>query len=150
MRGMNNRLLFPVSETTLVFAFRYALGRQTAAPSIVVEELKRHWSNLTTFTRDQIQRDIRQAINGGAAGAECDVERWNEVLSWQAEPTYLWRTDDGERFTRGADGHYTMDSSQMGEPYRYSYQTLLSHGNAFSELPPKELDSAAKRKTLSL
>lgn len=133
----NGTKTFPVDETTLVFAFRYALGRQTAAPSIMVTELKRHWSNLQTWTRNQIQCDIRQAISGGAAGAECDVQTWNEVLSWQSEPSFLWR-DDGERFTRGVDGGYTMDSSQMGSPYTYTYEVLMSHRGAFSEHPPRK------------
>ena len=39
-------------------------------------------------------------------------------------PQYLYRNDDGERFTLQDDGQYTMDSS-IGEPYRYTYKTTL-------------------------
>jgi len=41
---------------------------------------------------------------------------------------YLYRKDDGERFTRQSDGKYTMDKSRMDIPYRYSYASLKSHG----------------------
>ncbi len=73
--------LFPVHEDTLVFAFRYALGRRTAAPSLVVAELKRQWPQITERTRQQIQRDIEDAIERGEAGDSCDLETWREVLA---------------------------------------------------------------------
>ena len=41
---------------------------------------------------------------------------------------YLYRKDDGERFTKQSDGKYTMDKSMMGEKYRYTYASLKSHG----------------------
>ena len=43
-------------------------------------------------------------------------------------PQYLYRNDDGERFTLQDDGLYTMDSSMMYEPYGYSYKSLISYG----------------------
>ena len=69
-----------MNETILVFAFRYALGRMSTAPSIVTEELALRWSLLDAYTRDTIQEDIRRAINRGDAGAECHVEEWKKVL----------------------------------------------------------------------
>lgn len=41
---------------------------------------------------------------------------------------YLYRSDDGARFTKQSDGKYTMDESSMGMPYRYSYSVLKLHG----------------------
>ena len=41
-------------------------------------------------------------------------------------PRYLYRPDDGERFTLN-DGVYTMDSSNMVPKYKYSYERLIHH-----------------------
>jgi len=41
-------------------------------------------------------------------------------------PKYLYRPDDGYRFTRQSDGAYTMDKSRMGRKWRYSYDRLKS------------------------
>ncbi len=73
---------FAVDETTLVFAFRYALGRQSTAPSHMVAQLKKHWSRLETWTQFAIQREISQAIQRGEAGRDCDVATWREVISF--------------------------------------------------------------------
>ena len=72
--------IFEVDETTLVFAFRYALGRRSTAPSHMVAELKRHWPRLTDHTQQQIVREIEIAIAHGDAGDPCDVNTWQEVL----------------------------------------------------------------------
>ena len=71
------------NELILVFAFRYALGRMSAAPSIVIRELKVNWSEIKTYTKEQIQEDIRDAIKRNMAGMACDVKSWNEVLEWE-------------------------------------------------------------------
>lgn len=73
---------FLVSEDTLVFAFRYALGRRTGAVSSMVEELDKHWNYLAHDTQQQIRRDIKSAISRGDAGMDCDVSEWRKVLSW--------------------------------------------------------------------
>jgi len=51
-------------------------------------------------------------------------------------PTYLYRKDDGERWTL-CNGKYEMDRSMMHTPYRYSYAHLMNTG-AFSEIPPEK------------
>lgn len=79
---MSAPVRYEVDETTLVFAFRYALGRRTAAPSHVVTELRKHWATLTPFTQSQIQREIRNEMAVGDVGDACDAETWNEVLGW--------------------------------------------------------------------
>jgi hypothetical protein len=47
------------------------------------------------------------------------------------QPKYLYR-DDGERFTRQANGKYTLDSSRMAKKYEYSYEVLATYiGKSF-------------------
>lgn len=75
---------FAVDETTLVFAFRYALGRRSTAPGHVADLLKTYWPRLELWTREQIHRDIQHAIENDAAGDKCDEQRWGELLALQA------------------------------------------------------------------
>ena len=42
-------------------------------------------------------------------------------------PKYLYRTDDGERFTRQPNGKYSMDSSMMNPKYEYTYERLINY-----------------------
>jgi hypothetical protein len=72
---------FEVDETTLVFAFRYALGRQSTAPSHVANMIRGHWSRLEPWTQKQIHREIEEAIRLGEAGWDCDVETWRGILA---------------------------------------------------------------------
>lgn len=72
---------FPVDETTLVFAFRYALGRRSTAPGHMADQLKRHWTRLNTWTRVAIQREIEQAIRDHDVGAPYDADTWREILA---------------------------------------------------------------------
>ena len=62
------------------FAFRYALGRRTGAVDIVVDHLTRHWPRLNRFDRNQIKKEIVDAIKRGDAGSDCDVTEWESVL----------------------------------------------------------------------
>lgn len=74
-------MTFPIHETTLVFAFRYALNRRTGATTHMVKELERHWNRLADQTKQQIQREIAIAIEG----SECEIETWEPVLSWSKD-----------------------------------------------------------------
>lgn len=71
---------FRVNNHMVVFAFRYALGRQTGAVGIVVDHLTRHWPKLNRFDRDQIKKEIVQAIKMGDAGSDCDIQQWQTIL----------------------------------------------------------------------
>lgn len=84
---MNNVTLYPVDETTLVFAFRYALGRRSAAPSHVCHELHNHWDQLNRWTQLQIHREIVTAIGRGDAGDDCDCSTWSEILKLPIKST---------------------------------------------------------------
>lgn len=53
-----NRLL--LTEDTLFWAFRYALGRRTYAVSMVVDEVLGVWDEITLRTQEQIVREILQ------------------------------------------------------------------------------------------
>lgn len=43
-------------------------------------------------------------------------------------PKYLYRSDDGMRFTLQGNGYYSMDYSEMNPKYGYSYETLIKSG----------------------
>ena len=69
-----------VSDHTLFFAFRYALGRMSTAPSIVVTDLIRNWNLLNESTKNMIKEEIMEAIENQKAGMKCDVEEWKKIL----------------------------------------------------------------------
>ena len=69
-----------VSEFTLLFAFRYALGRMSTAPSYVVRDLKRNWNNFDETHKKLIKEEIKEAMKENRAGMSCDIENWNEIL----------------------------------------------------------------------
>ena len=64
----------------LLSAFRYALGRKTYIPSVIADQIKSCWIDLTESDRNLIKREISEAIERGHAGHKCDVDRWNEIL----------------------------------------------------------------------
>lgn len=66
----------------LAFAFRYALGRESTAPSIVAEALVEHKDLFQEWERAQIVSEIRQAIEEGKAGdTRIDIPVWRKVIS---------------------------------------------------------------------
>lgn len=67
-------------ENILFFSFRYALGRRTAAVSILVTAIKNKWSTITLHTKEQIKREILEAIVSERAGDTCDIEKWCEIF----------------------------------------------------------------------
>lgn len=67
-------------EHVLHFAMRYALGRRSAAPSIVVGQIAAKWSRIRADTKEQMKREIREAINEVRAGETCDECTWGDVL----------------------------------------------------------------------
>lgn len=57
-------------------------------------------------------------------------------------PHTLWR-NDGERFTSNDDGTFSMDSSLMSDPYRWTYDHLMQTGN-FSTTKPNHMNDMLK------
>lgn len=72
---------FVVTENTLMWAFRYALGRKTGAVSDVVDTLKMNWSKLSHNTQEQIKQEIGIAISLEKAGMDCDIKEWESILN---------------------------------------------------------------------
>lgn len=79
---------FEVDETMLVFAFRYALGRKTGAPSRVISYLERYWGELNDWTQDQICREIETDMRYASGkvllhhGDLRNYDVWRQVLTW--------------------------------------------------------------------
>lgn len=73
-----------VQPVFLMFAFRYALGRMTYAVGMVADKLEAEVDALTPDWREQIIRDIGDAIDRGAAGMTSDVERWTRCAEVMA------------------------------------------------------------------
>jgi len=69
-----------VCQYTLVFAMRYALGRKSMAPSIVIEDVIYNWDKLSDYTKAQIKEEIQEAIDNQRAGMMCDVAEWEKLL----------------------------------------------------------------------
>jgi hypothetical protein len=73
-----------VQPVMLMYAFRYALGRQTYAVGNVADTLIANVDALRPDWREQIVRDIGEAIEDGRAGHAIDVERWTQVAEVMA------------------------------------------------------------------
>ena len=74
---MNKKAL--VDKTILIFAFRYALGRQTSAPSIVIEAIQ---DNIDIFVRWEIEMMIKEIDECRDYGMECDRIQWLGFRDW--------------------------------------------------------------------
>ncbi len=72
---------FPIDETTLVFAFRYALGRRSMAPFHVAAQLKKHWARLADWTQRQIHQEIRREADLYPVEFTKSMHVWREVLA---------------------------------------------------------------------
>jgi len=64
----------------LFMSFRYALGRQTFAPSTIAKIIIDAWDELPYNNRVQYQKEIKEAMERGRSGMDCDTKAWQEVL----------------------------------------------------------------------
>lgn len=71
---MLDRKIFEVDRDMLIFAVRYAIGRQTFAPIVVVENVMSNIERLEINDIDIIINDIESHI--GSYGAQCDEDTW--------------------------------------------------------------------------
>ncbi len=62
------------------YAFRYALGRMSIAPSVVVAWLSDNWLDIDESNKEQIIREINEAIKTDTAGMAMDIKEWQKVL----------------------------------------------------------------------
>ena len=79
----------------VIFAFRYALGRMSTAPSDVCDYLRANWKSLDEPTRKLIQRELEAAFEEDDChreayptvapgdwrplGWDCDRQTWEQV-----------------------------------------------------------------------
>ena len=76
---------FKDPRLVLICAFRYALGRATYMPSVIIEELGNCWKDLTESDRKQIISDINHAVKYDMAGHDCDKKMWSEFAKRHTE-----------------------------------------------------------------
>ncbi len=76
----NEKITFERPEVILMFSFRYALGRKSMASVTVVDEVVSNWRKLSIEMKEQIKREITEAILHKKAGMQCDVDQWQRVL----------------------------------------------------------------------
>lgn len=65
----------------LIYAFRYALGRQSYAVQTVGDCIKSALIHMADSDKGLYEREIEFAIARGRAGSEMDVAQWRSVLS---------------------------------------------------------------------
>ncbi len=63
-----------------IYAFRYALGRMSIAPSVVVAWLSDNWPEIEEANKKMMIREINEAIKTDTAGMEMDIKEWQKVL----------------------------------------------------------------------
>lgn len=74
---MSNKV--PVSTVIILCAFRYALGRKTSAPSMVIETIK---ENIDAFDKWQLELMIKEVGECRDLGMACDVDEWLGFKGW--------------------------------------------------------------------
>lgn len=68
--------MITVPSVILFFAVRYALGRQSMAPSLVADAVRENLKHLTDSELDAILQETYQVRN---LGMPCDVETWRAL-----------------------------------------------------------------------
>ena len=74
---MSNKV--SVSTAVVLCAFRYALGRKTSAPSMVIETIK---GNIDAFDKWQLELMIKEIGESKDLGMACDIEEWLGFKGW--------------------------------------------------------------------
>ena len=77
--------MFEVNEDMVVYAFRYTLGRKTYSVDIVSTYLIENWHRFKQHTKEQIIKEIEDAIKKGDAGMDMDVQSWKRILLLEDE-----------------------------------------------------------------
>jgi hypothetical protein len=84
--------------TIVLCAVRYAMGRMTYMPTLVIGYVKEHWNDLQSGMQDIILRDVSEELkheerSPGWLGHPCDVQNWIDFQWWMKE---RMRLDRGE------------------------------------------------------
>jgi hypothetical protein len=69
-----------VTPSLLLYAVRYALGRETYAVGDVARAVFVHVDGIPPNVAEAIRKDITAALNAGQAGAPADREQWRMAL----------------------------------------------------------------------
>lgn len=67
-------------EDIVFFAFRYALGRRTGAPTLVAAFIQSRFAAFTPDTLEQMVREIEQADHIGLLGDAIDKRTWMDLV----------------------------------------------------------------------
>lgn len=70
---MVDKKCFSVNRDILIYAFRYALGRMSYAPSIVTDAVK---DNIDNISSEDIRLYIKEIYDCEGYGIEFDKEHW--------------------------------------------------------------------------
>lgn len=65
-----------VEVSILVYAMRYAMGRQTFSPSIAIDNIKHNVSSIDTRQIGCMIRDIEEYKEQFSFGMDCDEDLW--------------------------------------------------------------------------
>ena len=60
----------------ILFAFRYALGRRSMAPSIVSDLIRKNRDKITEMTRITLVDEIDHGYENHLLGDDCDIQEW--------------------------------------------------------------------------
>lgn len=90
---MNDKI-FQVEEAILVFAMRYAINRQTFAPTMVVDNILHNIALVDSFTIDNIIREIDDQARIGW-NMDCDRQTWLGFKT-RLERVLVQRSEIGE------------------------------------------------------
>lgn len=69
--------MIQIDENILVYAFRYALGRRTYAPTEIVKSILKNWDNLSIITKELFKDEIKEAYD---LGDRCDQDEWKKII----------------------------------------------------------------------
>lgn len=72
--------MYEVNEEMIMYMFRYTLGRKTYAVSTVSDYLINNWHRFKDYTKEQMIKEIEEAIKRGEAGMQCDIDNWKRIL----------------------------------------------------------------------
>lgn len=68
-----------IDSYILIYAFRYALGRMTGAPTDVRQAILENKDKLSDWEKQKIYSEIQQAEQEGRLGMDCDKQVWLQL-----------------------------------------------------------------------
>ena len=71
-----------VEKSIILFALRYALGRQTFAPTIAIDNFKYNIDKFKIPELHMVISEIRSHGNLHSYGADCDRETWMNFIAY--------------------------------------------------------------------